>query len=171
MFRIYLKLFSDHAARLALFGCALMFALMVPAWCQAQRSKGAITTTTTPGDGQPAFHEFRGVHIGMLADEARKKLGTPRDKSPEQDFYLFNDNEAVQLNYDKDGTVSAISVDFMTGANSIPTSKDVLGAEAEAKADGSIFKRIDYPKAGYWISYSRTAGNEPTTTITIQRIR
>ena len=169
MFRIYLKLFSAHAARLAVFGCAVTFALMAPAPCQAQRSKGALVTS--PGDGQPAFHEFRGVHIGMQADEARKKLGTPRDKSPEQDFYLFNDNEAVQLNYDKDGAVSAISVDFMSGANGIPTSKDVLGAEAEAKADGSIFKRVDYPKAGYWISYSRTAGNDPTITITIQKIR
>lgn len=168
MFRINLKLFSDHAARLALFGCALAFALMTPAPCQAQRSKGAVSTN--PDDGQPAFHEFRGVHIGMLADDARKKLGTPRDKSPEQDFYLFNDTEAVQLNYDKTGAVSAISVDFMSGANGVPTSKDVFGADAEAKTDGSVFKRVDYPKAGYWISYSRTAGNDPTITITIQKL-
>ena len=168
MFRTNLKLFSDHAGRLAVFGCAITFALMAPGLCQAQRSRGAVSPAAD--DGQPAFHELRGVHIGMLADEARKKLGTPRDKSPEQDFYVFNDNEALQINYDKTGAVTAISVDFMSGANGVPTSKDVLGSEMEAKADGSIFKRVDYPKAGYWISYSRTAGNDPTTTITIQKL-
>jgi hypothetical protein len=168
MFRTNLKLFFDHAGRLAVFGCAITFALMAPASGQAQRSKGAISPT--PDDGQPAFHELRGVHIGMMAEEARKKLGTPRDKSPEQDFYVFNDTEALQINYDKTGAVTAISVDFMSGANSVPTSKDVFGSDSEAKADGSIFKRVDYPKAGYWISYSRTAGGDPTITITIQKL-
>jgi hypothetical protein len=170
MFCVNLKLFSNHRAGLALFGCVVAFALIAATAVEAQRSKGSLTSNT-PADGQPAFHEFRGVHIGMAADEARKKLGTPRDKSADQDFYVFNDNEAVQVYYDKTGAVTAISVDFMSGASSIPSSKDVLGAEAEAKADGSIFKRVDYPKAGYWISYSRTAGNDPTTTITIQKIK
>src|ERR1043165_4991572 len=163
MFRVNLKLFSNYRARLVVFGGLAAFALLGATSAHAQRSKGSITNNT-PEDGQPAFHEVRGVHIGMAADEARKKLSTPRDKSAEQDLYVFNDNEAVQVYYDKTGAVTAISVDFMSGASSIPSSKDVLGAEAEAKADGSIFKRVDYPKAGYWISYSRTAGNDPTTT-------
>lgn len=170
MFCVNPKLFSNYRARLVLFSCVAPFALIAVTSVQAQRSKGSLSTNT-PEDGQPAFHEFRGVHIGMAADEARKKLGTPRDKSADQDFYVFNDNEAVQLYYDKTGAVTAISVDFMSGASGVPTSKDVLGAEAEAKADGSIFKRVDYPKAGYWISYSRTAGTDPTITITIQKIK
>ena len=170
MFRINLKLFANNRARLVLFGCVAPFALVAATSAQAQRSKGSLTTHT-PEDGQPAFHEVRGVHIGMAADEARKKLGTPRDKTAEQDFYVFNDNEAVQVYYDKTGAVTAISVDFMSGANGVPTPKEILGSDAEAKADGSIFKRVDYPKAGYWVSYSRTAGNDPTITITIQKIR
>ena len=107
----------------------------------------------------------------LYTDEARKKLGTPRDKSAEQDFYVFNDTEAVQIYYDKTGAVSAISVDFMTGSNKVPSCKDVFGAEAEAKADGSVYKMVRYPKAGYWVSYSRTAGNDPTITITMQKIQ
>lgn len=170
MFRVNLKLFSNCRAGLVFFGCLAAFALIAATSAQAQRSKASLTTKT-PEDGQPTLHEFRGVHIGMAADEARKKLGNPRDKSAEQDFYVFNDNEAVQLYYDKSGVVTAISVDFMSGATGVPSSKEVLGAEAEPKADGSIFKRVDYPKAGYWVSYSRTAGNDPTTTITIQKIR
>jgi len=170
MFRVNLKLFSNYRARLVLFGCLAAFALLAATSAQAQRSKGSLTNST-PEEGQPAFHEVRGVHIGMAADEARKKLGTPRDKSAEQDLYVFNDNEALQVYYDKAGAVTAISVDFMSGASGVPTSKDVFGSESEAKSDGSIFKRVDYPKAGYWISYSRTAGNDPTITITIQKIR
>jgi hypothetical protein len=121
-------------------------------------------------DAAPAFSDFKGVRIGMLAEEARKKLGTPRDKAADQDFYLFNDNQAIQVFYDKKGSVSAISVDFMSGASGIPVPKDVLGTTCEAKADGSIYKMIRYPKAGYWVSYSRTSGAEPTITITMQKI-
>jgi len=72
--------------------------------------------------------------------------------------------------YDKKGAVSAISIDFMTGANGIPAPKSVLGADIEGKPDGSMFKMVRYPKAGYWVSYSRTAGDSPTITIMMQKI-
>jgi hypothetical protein len=129
-------------------------------------------TRMAPDDpeNQPTFSEFKGVRLGMTADAARKKLGNPRDKSPEMDLYVFNDTQAVQVYYDKAGAVTAISIDFMSGANAIPSAKEVLGAEAEAKTDGSVYKLLRYPKAGYWVSYSRTAGSTPTTTITMQKI-
>ncbi|MFN2577948.1 MAG: hypothetical protein ABR607_09705 [Pyrinomonadaceae bacterium] len=106
----------------------------------------------------------------MPAEEARKKLGSPRDKGEDQDFYVFNDTQAVQVFYDKTKTVTAISIDFMSGASQIPVAKDIIGSEPEAKADGSAYKLVRYPKAGYWVSYSRTAGKEPTITITMQKI-
>lgn len=168
MVRICLKLFSRPVHALLVFSFALTLALLVPTAAKAQRSKGGLDS----GDeNQPTVNQFKGVRIGMLADDARKKLGTPRDKSPEQDFYMLNDNEVLQVYYDKSGAVNAISIDFMSGATAIPTSKEVFGADAEAKADGSIYKLVRYPKAGYWLSYSRTAGNEPTTTITMQKIQ
>ena len=80
------------------------------------------------------------------------------------------DTQAVQVFYDKAGAVSAISIDFMSGASGIPSSREVLGTDAEAKPDGSMYKLLRYPKAGYWVSYSRTAGDSPTTTITMQKI-
>lgn len=168
MFRFCFKPFLNHSKTVFLFSCAVTLAVLVPATVQAQRSKGS---TDRPDDNQPTFAEFRGIRIGMAADEARKKLGTPKEKSPEQDFYVFNDSEAVMINYDKSGAVSSISVDFMSGSNSVPTVKDVFGAEAEAKTDGSIYKMVRYPKAGYWVSYSRTAGNDPTITITMQKFQ
>ena len=119
----------------------------------------------------PLFMDFKGVRIGMAAEEARKKLGSPKDKSDEQDFYVFNDTQAVQVYYDKaTRKVTAISIDFMNGANEIPTAKQVIGSEIDAKADGSGYKMVRYPKAGYWVSYSRTGGKEPTITITMQKI-
>jgi hypothetical protein len=145
----------------AAFACIVLAALASP----AQRTK------LTPGDdNQPVFSDFKGVRIGMTADEARKKLGSARTKSAEEDFYVFNDNQAVQVLYDKGGTVTAISIDFMNGADAIPAAKDVLGTEADARADGSTYKMLRYPKAGFWVSYSRTAGKEPTTTVIIQKI-
>lgn len=164
MFRVYLGPFSNHLKNLVLFSCVVIVLLLTASPAAAQGSKGNITTPDEHG------FQFRGVKIGMATEDARKKLGSPREKSPEQDFYLFNDNEAVQIYYEK-GAVSAIAIDYMSGANGIPSPKAVLGAEAEAKADGSIHKVVRYPKAGYWVSYSRTAGNEPTTTITMQKIQ
>lgn len=164
MFRVYLRLFSDQLKSAILFSCVVIVLLLTASTASAQRSKGSIDTPAENG------FQFRGVKIGMGTDDARKKLGSPREKSPEQDFYLFNDNEAVQIYYEK-GAVSAIAIDYMTGANSIPSAKDVLGADADAKADGSIHKVVRYPKAGYWVSYSRTAGAEPTITITMQKIQ
>src|ERR1043166_238179 len=119
----------------------------------------------------PLFSDFKGVRIGMATDEVRKKLGSPKDKGDEQDFYLFNDNQAVQIYYDKPTKkVTAISIDFMNGANQIPTAKEIIGSEIDSKADGSGYKLIRNPKAGYWVSYSRTGGKEPTITITMQKI-
>jgi hypothetical protein len=168
MVRICVKLFPRQIQSLVIFSLALTIALLMPAAARAQRSKG---TVDSGDENQPTLNQFKGVRIGMLADDARKKLGTPRDKSAEQDFYMINDNEVLQVYYDKGGAVSAISIDFMSGASAVPTSKDVLGSEAEAKADGSIYKMVRYPKSGYWVSYSRTAGSDPTTTITMQKIQ
>jgi hypothetical protein len=58
----------------------------------------------------------------------------------------------------------------MNGASSVLTPQQVFGAEIDAKPDGSKYRLIRYPKAGYWVSYSRTAGDTPIITVTLQRI-
>jgi hypothetical protein len=167
MFCVSPRLFQGRISGFALLVAGtLAFIMLAPATGRAQRNKAPVDEP----ENRPAFSEFKGVRIGMLAEESRKKLGNPRDKSAEQDFYIFNDNQAVQVFYDKAGAVSAISIDFMSGASPIPSPKEVLGGEAETKADGSLYKLLRYPKAGYWVSYSRTAGTSSTTTITMQKI-
>ncbi len=167
MFCFSLRLFHGRTNRLILFLVGtLTFIVLAADTSRAQRTRAS----TDEPESRPAFSDFKGVHLGMTADESRKKLGNPRDKSAEQDFYIFNDTQAVQVFYDKAGAVMAISIDFMNGASAIPSAKDVLGTEPETKADGSVYKVLRYPKAGYWVSYSRTAGSSPTITITMQKI-
>ena len=49
--------------------------------------------------------------------------------------------------------------------------KQILGSDLEAKADGSVYKMVRFPKAGYWLSYNRTGGAAPMTSITLQKIQ
>jgi hypothetical protein len=134
----------------------------------------AQTTRPRPNaapDEEPVFHEYKGVKIGWLADEVRKKLGNPANKGDEQDFYVFNEKETAQVLYDKaTRKVTAISIDFMNGASEVITPQQVFGGDVDAKPDGSKYKLVRYPKAGFWVSYSRTAGATPIITVTIQQI-
>ena len=132
----------------------------------AQRKPGG----QTGAEDLPAFHEYRGVQLGMAAADVRKKLGDPRDKTDEQDFFVFNDTETAQVVYDKTQKVVAISADFMSPNKAVPSAKEVFGSDIEAKADGSVHKLVRFPKAGYWLSYSRTSGTDPVVTITLQKL-
>jgi hypothetical protein len=122
-------------------------------------------------DDSSVFRDYRGIQLGMLADEVRKKLGDPKDKGDEQDFFMFGETETAQIVYDKTHKVITISADFLTAANAVPTAKQIFGAEVEAKADGSCYKMVRFTKAGYWLSYNRTSGNSPLTTVTLQKIQ
>lgn len=145
----------------------LIMTLMISAIAaRAQSSKGRVV-----GDDESAvLHEYKGISIGMTADEVRKKLGNPTDKGDEQDFFVFSDNETAQVLYDKSHKVMALSFDFASGAHEIPSAKTIFGSDVEPKPDGSIYKMVRFPKAGYWLSYNRTAGAAPLTSITFQKI-
>lgn len=59
---------------------------------------------------KPLYQEYRGIQLGMAADEVRKKLGNPTDKGDEQDFFMLNDAESAQIFYDKTKKGSASPV-------------------------------------------------------------
>jgi len=152
-----------------------LFMLVIAAAClmltaasaNAQRKAGG----PAGADDQPTFHEYRGVQLGMTAADVRKKLGDPKDKSAEQDFYVFNETETAQVVYDKTAKVITISADFMSPNSAAPTPKDLFGAEIQAKPDGSMHKLVRFPKAGYWLSYNRTSGADAVVTIQLQKIQ
>jgi len=155
--------------------CARAVAFIVAATSLVLFSVGnapAQRKAATPAEEEASpFKDYRGVQLGMSADEVRKKLGSPKDKGDEQDFFVFGDNESAQIVYDSTHKVITISADFLSTEASVPTCKQVLGSEAEAKADGSVYKMVRFPKAGYWLSYNRTAGASPMTSVTLQKIQ
>jgi hypothetical protein len=135
----------------------------------AQRK--AATAAPAAEDESGIFKEYRGIQLGMAADEVRKKLGSPKDKSDDQDFFIFDEKETAQIVYDPGHKVVTISVDFLSAGTEVPTYKQVVGGEPEAKADGSVYKMVRFTKAGYWLSYNRTGGTAPLTTVTLQKIQ
>lgn len=122
----------------------------------------------TPTTSVPAFTDYRGITIGMTDDEVRNKLDDVK-KGDGQDSVFFADKESAQIYYDKDGKVTAISVDYFS-TNIAPAPEKVLGETLQAKDDGSMYQLKRYPDKGYWVSYNRTAGEKPVTTITMQKM-
>ncbi|HSE30548.1 MAG TPA: hypothetical protein VLA93_03115 [Pyrinomonadaceae bacterium] len=117
----------------------------------------------------PVFTDYRGVTMGMTAEEVRAKLDGLK-KGDRQDFLVFSERETAQIHYDEGGKVTAISIDYFGDNRNAPSPDAVLGVGLEAKADGSMYQLIRYPEAGYWVSYNRTAGDKPIVTITMQKM-
>lgn len=140
------------------------------------RGTATETSMSAPENGYSAVQEkapsylYKGISIGMPADDVRQKLGDPKEKSDPQDLFVFNSEESAQFIYGPDHKVTAIMVTFsgkMTGA---PSAKDVFGEDVPAKPDGGVFKMVRYPKAGYWISYSKIVGDDSIVSIAMQKI-
>lgn len=133
----------------------------------ASMAKAATSATV---EHAPLYNNFRGVELGMPADEIREKLGNIKDKGKKQDFFVFSDSMTAQVFYDESGKAIAISVDYVGKENKAPSPEEVLGQSVQARSDGSIHELKRYPEAGYWIAYNRTAGDNPITTITMQKM-
>jgi len=116
----------------------------------------------------PVYTDFMGVTIGMEAREVREKLGHLKNKGEHQDFFVFSESQSAQVFYDQ-GKVSAISVDYVK-SNEAPSPESVFGEAVQPKPDGSMYHRKRYPQAGYWVAYSRIAGDNPIVSVTIQKI-
>ena len=125
----------------------------------------------TPAGEQPLLRDYKGVALGMTAQEVRRTLGQPADTSDEQDFYNFSETETAQIFYDASGKVKALSAHFAgAGAAGAPTPKAIFGEDVPPKADGSVFKLVRYSSVGCWVSYSRTAGDQPLVTVSMQKL-
>ena len=117
----------------------------------------------------PVFTDYRGVTMGMTAEEVRAKLDGLK-KGDRHDFLVFSERETAQIYYDDAGKVKAISIDYFGDNSNAPSPGAVLGVGLQAKPDGSMYQLNRYPEAGYWVSYNRTAGDKPIVTITMQKM-
>ncbi len=154
---------------LVLFAALLVIALAGFALsANAQKSRASASTAEQLAQ-QPLYSDYKGVRLGMAAEEVRAKLGNPVLKDAELDYYVFSDNETAQIAYDANHKAKAISVDYSGGVGA-PDYKTVVGASLEARPDGSAYRVIRYESLGFWVSYNRSAGPVVTVTITIQKI-
>lgn len=125
--------------------------------------------SSTAASNVPVFSDYRGIKIGMSADEVRSKINGVK-KGDGQDLLTSSEHESAQIYYDDKGKVTAISIDYFGDNNGAPTPEAVLGAALQAKPDGSMYQLNRYRDAGYWVSYNRTAGDKPIVTITMQKM-
>jgi hypothetical protein len=144
-----------------------------PAAAATSKAEAEVAAGLTRGPApakaaEPLYREYRGVTLGMSAADVRAKLGKPEEKSDGMDFFVFNDRERARVYY-KGGKASAVIATYIGTAAGAPAPAAVLGAEVEAKPDGSMYRMTPYPEAGYWVAYSRTPGDAPLVMITMQK--
>ncbi len=146
--------------------CLLISAVILICLAGHTNTLHAQTAPETAG----SKYAYKGIAIGLTADEVRKKLGDPKDKSDPQDLYVFSDDESAQFLYGPDKKVTAIMVTFSGKLNGAPSAKDVFGEDVPPKPDGGVFKMVRYPKAGFWISYNKIVGDDSMVSIAMQKM-
>lgn len=120
----------------------------------------------------PVFQDYKGVKIGMTADEVRQKLGAAKSDDKDGFLYVFDDDETAQILLDAAQKVRTVSIMYGGDNPKPPMCVDIFGktVEPEKKANGSLYKLIQYENAGYWISYNRMSGDKPATMVVIQKM-
>jgi hypothetical protein len=162
------------------FGVILAFVLLMTISGVAQTNAVSQTNVKEtpvekekPAVLQPVFTEYKGVAIGMTADEVRDKIDKkPKIEDKDGFYYVFSDDEAMQIVLDENKKVKVISIIYSGGSSNTPTYEAVFGKDVplEQSADGRVYKLIRYPKSGFWVAYSSGAGEKPTVTVTIQKL-
>jgi len=146
-------------------------ALVVFVWSvNAQTPKSRAAVGAAPAViQQPLYTEYKGVRLGMTAEEVRTKLGSPTFMDKELGYFVLSATESAQIAFDGAGKVRVISVDYQNGTGA-PEPKAVVGGELETRVDGTLYKVVYYQNLGFSVSYSRTAGPMLIVSITIQKM-
>ncbi len=133
----------------------------------------AAVDASPPEVQRPLFQSYKGVEIGSTSDKVRDELGKAEIDDKDGFYYEVSKGEIAQIRLDKAGKVRLISVTY-SGESTPPTFEEVFGSTAKTeagKAEGKLYKLVRYPEAGYWVAYSRGAGEKPSVTVTIQKMR
>ena len=145
------------------FFLAMVMAASLALSASTRAQAGAMTSNTDTQSKQenvaandpatdPTFKDYKGVLIGMNADKVAEKLGEPAVKDENEEVFLISDFEMVQVSYDKDGAVSAVSVTYSAEHPNPPTALAVLGEDVPADAEGRIYKLTRYPALGWCVA-------------------
>jgi len=148
----------------------VMSSLLVLVWgANAQAQKARAVTTAPVVTQQPLYSEYKGVRLGMTAQEVLAKLGNPTFMDKELGYFVFSETETAQIGYDTAGKVKTISVDYLNGTGA-PAPRAIVGAELETRENGTRYKVVYYDNLGFSVWYSVTAGPVIIVSITIQKL-
>jgi hypothetical protein len=160
---------NHFLAKLVITVLSIIALVLAAAVSVAYSQKQTVRTSAQVAPAQqPLYSEYRGIRIGMKAQEVRARLGEPFQKADDMDFYAFSEKEMAQIAYDRSHSVITVSVDYFGGAGA-PDYRSVVGPDVEPKPDGSIYKAVRYEALGLWVYYNRTAAPVPIVTITLQK--
>ena len=135
---------------------------------QAQKSRAAVNAGPVVTQ-QPLYTDYKGVRLGMTAEEVKTKLGSPTFSDKDLGYFVFSETETAQTGYDAAGRVTIISVDYQNGVGA-PPPRAIVGAELETRENGSAYKVVYYENQGFSVSYGRTAGPVIIVSVTIQKL-
>jgi len=140
---------------------------------QTEAAKTEIQETEKPTVLQPALADIKGITIGMTADEVKDKLGKAKSSDATGFYYVFSDEESMQITLDADKKVRVVAMFYIDDEAAAPKYEDIFGADAkvEKQGNGRIYNLVRYPDAGYWVAYDRImVEDEPMITVTMQKM-
>ena len=114
--------------------------------------------------------EYRGVFIGTDRDQVHQKLGKPKNEYPGEDDFDVSETESVRVFFDDAKKVKAIVITYSGKLDAAPKPNDVIGEPIEPRADGGMYKMVRVEDKGFWVSYVKTAGENPSVMITVQSL-
>lgn len=158
----------------ALFGLTALTAFaQTTEIAKTETAKTEVRETEKPAALQPVLTDYKGIKIGMSADEVRDKIDEkPKVADKDGFYYNFSDDESAQIVLDENKKVRVILVIYSGKAPVAPKYEDVFGKSVPVTETegGGVYNLVRYPEAGFWIAYNRTAGDDPTITVTIQKM-
>ncbi len=114
--------------------------------------------------------DYRGVFVGTERDQVHQKLGKPKDESAGEDDFELSDDETVRVFYDDAKKVKALVITYSGKLDTAPKPVDVIGETIEPRADGGMYKMVRVEDKGFWVSYVKTTGDNPSVMITVQAL-
>ena len=136
---------------------------------QASYVKKASPTQATAS--APLLKEYRKVSIGMTVDTLRDAWGKPANEYSDALFYEMSDSETVQIALGPEKKVTAIAITFIKGKGA-PSFADVFGegVTPEKRENGSVYRMLRYPHAGYWVAYYAGPTEDADVSLTMQKL-
>lgn len=131
----------------------------------------------TPPQAQPqpaaqdlgkVMREFRGIKLGMKAEEVQKALGKPDRANKKENSAEFNlgDGDLMTIRYNDQGEVNVIQLYFSDNRRAPKFEEVVGGAEIQEKPNGSKFARQVVAGEKFWVTmYQSKSGAVTTVTI------